>query len=401
MTADYRDQVARAIGRRLSGREDMPSYALADAVLAVRDAEMAALNGRLGERGGQVFELTETVAAKDAEIEELRCSRDGITWCIARDAPSPRCVERALAEQARAEAHRLSTLLRGMARRVRLYRNAGSLWHRLWSEERRERDAARAEVDRWRDAWQRSDRAWAADRAKLAYEEQQSVEVAAEMVRLRRELATSVRLPEDWRQQVITKFGQGPRRDGSPSPRSMEVIDLIESLRPAGNEPQGDTPVTPWSEWCEKCQDHVTGSHYHCGVCGKRSSMMGHAACRGIDLVQKINDASGPAVDEKPRGSWWTGLIEARLHRPWRERCGEPAIHPIRCRRDLSHLSPHIGLHGDEPITWDGEGNPTSAQATDHKCFPAMRSLSEVPGDGDALERRARRARHETKGLHS
>lgn len=37
------------------------------------------------------------------ELAALRDSRDGVVWCIARDAPSPRCVERTLANAARAD----------------------------------------------------------------------------------------------------------------------------------------------------------------------------------------------------------------------------------------------------------------------------------------------------------
>ena len=65
-------------------------------------------------------------------------------------------------------------------------------------------------------------------------------------------------------------------------------------------------------------------------------------------------------------------LTEVWRERPWRERCGEPLAFPVRCRRDLSHPSPHIGLHGADPIVVDGEGNEISAKVGAHKCFPGM-----------------------------
>lgn len=51
-------------------------------------------------------------------------------------------------------------------------------------------------------------------------------------------------------------------------------------------------------------------------------------------------------------------LAEAGCERFWRDRCGEPNYGdwPIRCRRDLSHESPHVGLRGDEAIVWPGVG---------------------------------------------
>lgn len=75
-------------------------------------------------------------------------------------------------------------------------------------------------------------------------------------------------------------------------------------------------------------------------------------------------------------------VTEARRQRFWRDRCGEPCQHaaPVRCRRDLAHPSPHVGLIGTEPVVWDGAGNATSAQATDHKCFDSMRPR--VRGNG-------------------
>ncbi|HEX3778410.1 MAG TPA: hypothetical protein VHX38_02000 [Pseudonocardiaceae bacterium] len=33
--------------------------------------------------------------------------------------------------------------------------------------------------------------------------------------------------------------------------------------------------------WCERCRTVTTGSHWHCGRCGKPSGQMGHAACFG------------------------------------------------------------------------------------------------------------------------
>lgn len=71
-------------------------------------------------------------------------------------------------------------------------------------------------------------------------------------------------------------------------------------------------------------------------------------------------------------------LAEADLERWWRYRCGEPNLdrYPIRCRRDLNHPSPHVGLLG-ELVVWEGDGNPVSAQAggADHyRCWGGCRS---------------------------
>jgi hypothetical protein len=56
-------------------------------------------------------------------------------------------------------------------------------------------------------------------------------------------------------------------------------------------------------------------------------------------------------------------LVEAIQERWWRFRCGEPHLdrYPVRCRRDLNHPSPHIGLDSELAV-WDGTGNPVSAQ---------------------------------------
>lgn len=57
-------------------------------------------------------------------------------------------------------------------------------------------------------------------------------------------------------------------------------------------------------------------------------------------------------------------IAEALQERWWRFRCGEPDLdhYPIRCRRNLGHPTPHVGL-GPGPIVWDGVGNSVSAQA--------------------------------------
>lgn len=64
------------------------------------------------------------------------------------------------------------------------------------------------------------------------------------------------------------------------------------------------------------------------------------------------------------------GIAEAQTERWWRYRCGEPHLgrYPIRCRRDLNHPSPHIGI-GHEPVSWEGVGNAISAQNGDYKCW--------------------------------
>lgn len=58
-------------------------------------------------------------------------------------------------------------------------------------------------------------------------------------------------------------------------------------------------------------------------------------------------------------------FAEVMAERIWRERCGEPMPNafPTRCRRDLSHPSPHAGYPADAGFpTWPGRGNATSAQ---------------------------------------
>lgn len=33
----------------------------------------------------------------------------------------------------------------------------------------------------------------------------------------------------------------------------------------------------PGEQWCDRCDDYTSGSHWHCAKCGQRSSMIGHA----------------------------------------------------------------------------------------------------------------------------
>lgn len=71
---------------------------------------------------------------------------------------------------------------------------------------------------------------------------------------------------------------------------------------------------------------------------------------------------------------------EAAQDRWWRFRCGEPNLtaYPYRCKRDLGHESPHVGLAGKEPIIWPGVGNAEPANYPGlgpYKCWCAPRRI--------------------------
>lgn len=64
-------------------------------------------------------------------------------------------------------------------------------------------------------------------------------------------------------------------------------------------------------------------------------------------------------------------IAEAEQERWWRYRCGEPNLerYPVRCRRDLNHPTPHVGL-GHEPAVWPGTGNTASAKVGEnYRCW--------------------------------
>lgn len=71
-------------------------------------------------------------------------------------------------------------------------------------------------------------------------------------------------------------------------------------------------------------------------------------------------------------------VAEVLTERWWRYRCGEPMPNafPTRCRRDLSHPSPHAGApaaDGRFP-TWAGVGNASSAQTgPGYRCWHTLR----------------------------
>lgn len=70
-------------------------------------------------------------------------------------------------------------------------------------------------------------------------------------------------------------------------------------------------------------------------------------------------------------------VAEAAQERVWRERCGEPNRdrYPVRCRRDLRHATPHIGLVSPaEPVAWPGVGNDEPVQVTGKHCWCSPRS---------------------------
>ena len=95
-------------------------------------------------------------------------------------------------------------------------------------------------------------------------------------------LDRAVVLPEDWHQQVMAKFGHGPRRDGSPSPRSSEVIELVESWCPATVEAALPTlaETRTGTDWCPNCREEAGTNRYdsgetsRCGTCG--TELVGH-----------------------------------------------------------------------------------------------------------------------------
>lgn len=66
-------------------------------------------------------------------------------------------------------------------------------------------------------------------------------------------------------------------------------------------------------------------------------------------------------------------IAEAEQNRWWRYRCGEPNLnrYPIRCKRDLGHEPPHVGI-GHEPVVWDGEGNAEPGWNTG-RCWCTLR----------------------------
>lgn len=81
---------------------------------------------------------------------------------------------------------------------------------------------------------------------------------------------------------------------------------------------------------------------------------------------------------ETPSLATTAAIAEARRHRAWRERCGEPCRDrfPVRCRRDLEHPSPHVGIVGEDLVSWRGTGNADPVQVTGQNCWCS----EEVPG---------------------
>ncbi|UJW28816.1 hypothetical protein L3Q67_26510 [Saccharothrix sp. AJ9571] len=117
-----------------------------------------------------------------------------------------------------AEERRLSSEDR---RDVRLneMRAARDVLAELVKDAERERDETRAQL-------KEAERAMPRDQA-------QARKVIAEWHAVYAQLARAVVLPDDWRDRVIAQFGESARRDGTPSPRSWDVICLVESWRSA------------------------------------------------------------------------------------------------------------------------------------------------------------------------
>jgi hypothetical protein len=94
----------------------------------------------------------------------------------------------------------------------------------------------RAEVERWRGAWQRGDRAWAADRAELA-EKAAAWKQSHDAVRDR-----AIVLPEDWREQFFTYVDKGCDCESGTASR---ITRLVESWR-AAPEPAALAKTRVW-----------------------------------------------------------------------------------------------------------------------------------------------------------
>lgn len=70
-------------------------------------------------------------------------------------------------------------------------------------------------------------------------------------------------------------------------------------------------------------------------------------------------------------------ISEVLAERVWRERCGEPMPNafPTRCRRDLNHPSPHVGLPAEDGRfpTWPGAGHDVGAHTPNYRCWCTLR----------------------------
>lgn len=153
----YRDEIAKRLAQRLSGREDAyPEYALADAVLAVPNLELAYATAEVR----RLDDLVQRMQARNATYEDLRARLEGVAqqvqdvlvgsaeidtlpWLLPEECWD--ALRLALGEELASKNTALATLsalLRGMARRVGAYRRSGQrdrddaivLWQR--SEDR-------------------------------------------------------------------------------------------------------------------------------------------------------------------------------------------------------------------------------------------------------------------------
>jgi DNA-directed RNA polymerase subunit RPC12/RpoP len=110
------------------------------------------------------------------------------------------------------------------------------------------------------------------------------------------------------------KLGDHPKVDGSLyCPTGCDACPA-----PAAQpEPQDQTKVrAAGGEWCQPCQALTTGSHYHCGRCGKVSGQVGHAACfrRGSDTAAAHPAPSSGAEPQDEARRWVHG---AEDNPPW------------------------------------------------------------------------------------
>jgi hypothetical protein len=226
----------------------------------------------------------------------------------------------------------------------------------------------RAEVERWRDAWQRGDRAWAEDRAaldaeRLAHAGTQGerdaaraelalaaaeaedarnggMEIVLELAEARAELAglreRAVILPNDWQSQL----------DGVIEPGDLvgqpDVVALIESWRPAESAPSGwpckcgtdETDMVHTAERCYSAVEPVPQALVEAAAAAQESARLADAIgtepartegicpehgehysmCHGpYGCTPEFGTPNSPerkakvaeAFKDKPQGEWW------------------------------------------------------------------------------------------------
>lgn len=107
------------------------------------------------------------------------------------------------------------------------------------------------------------------------------------------------------------------------------VVPQGSEGRPSGSE---RLAPRPGYEWCEKCQNFISGSHYHCAKCGQRSGMLGHSMrpCPTRSPEDAASAARSEATPEDQVLPWQTPRLRSCVER-WPD-CEEGAYNPSCCR---------------------------------------------------------------------